>query len=373
MSTTALAAGTLPVQSIWHRLRDYLLPLAAISVIFVMLVPLPAAALDFLLALSIAASVIVFLSAVQIRRAVELSVFPTLLLLLTLSRLSLNIASSRRILLHGQEGTGAAGKVIEAFGQFVVGGNYVVGFRALSRVGRDSVSRGCARRRAHSRSNSPLHPGCIAGQADGHRRGHERRPDRRGRSAPPPAGDRPRSRVLRRHGRSRALQPARCAGNDSYHGDQYRCGAADRDVATRRRSGRSGANLHGAHRRRRPCDDYSLAAGFSGRRHHADPGQLGGIAGRRDTAATAGASRNTLFGQPRMCRTVPDSRSAQDPVSAGSCGTVCGSTSRRGSGAGCPGGRDNARRQEKDGTRAGLGDGATVAAGGSRRWRSASN
>jgi flagellar biosynthesis protein FlhA len=97
-------------------------------VIFVMLVPLPAAGLDLLLALSMAASIIVFLSAVQIRRAVELSVFPTLLLLLTLFRLALNIASSRRILLHGQEGTGAAGKVIEAFGQFVVGGNYVVGF-----------------------------------------------------------------------------------------------------------------------------------------------------------------------------------------------------------------------------------------------------
>ncbi len=62
----------------WHRLREYLLPLAAISVIFVMLVPLPAAGLDFLLALSIAASIIVFLTAVQIRRAVELSVFPTL-------------------------------------------------------------------------------------------------------------------------------------------------------------------------------------------------------------------------------------------------------------------------------------------------------
>ncbi len=90
--------------------------------------PLPAAALDLLLALSMAASIIVFLSAVQIRRAVELSVFPTLLLLLTLFRLSLNIASSRRILLHGSEGTAAAGKVIEAFGQFVVGGNYVVGF-----------------------------------------------------------------------------------------------------------------------------------------------------------------------------------------------------------------------------------------------------
>jgi flagellar biosynthesis protein FlhA len=128
MSTTALPAAALKPGSILHRLREYLLPLAAISVIFVMLVPLPAAGLDFLLALSMAASIIVFLSAVQIRRAVELSVFPTLLLLLTLFRLSLNIASSRRILLHGSEGTGAAGKVIEAFGQFVVGGNYVVGF-----------------------------------------------------------------------------------------------------------------------------------------------------------------------------------------------------------------------------------------------------
>jgi flagellar biosynthesis protein FlhA len=114
--------------SILLRLREYVLPIVTISVIFVMLVPLPAYGLDFLLTLSMAASIIVFLSAVQIRRAVELSVFPTLLLLLTLFRLALNIASSRRILLHGQEGTAAAGKVIEAFGQFVVGGNYVVGF-----------------------------------------------------------------------------------------------------------------------------------------------------------------------------------------------------------------------------------------------------
>ena len=111
MSTAALPGATL--RSTVHlcmRLREYLLPLAAISVIFVMLIPLPAAGLDFLLALSMAASVIVFLSAVQIRRAVELSVFPTLLLLLTLFRLALNIASSRRILLHGSEGTAAAGQ-----------------------------------------------------------------------------------------------------------------------------------------------------------------------------------------------------------------------------------------------------------------------
>lgn len=128
MSTAVLAPAPPAAQAILQRLREYVLPMAAISVIFVMIVPLPAAALDFLLAISMAASIVVFLSAVQIRRAVELSVFPTLLLLLTLFRLSLNIASSRRILLHGSEGTAAAGKVIQAFGQFVVGGNYVVGF-----------------------------------------------------------------------------------------------------------------------------------------------------------------------------------------------------------------------------------------------------
>jgi flagellar biosynthesis protein FlhA len=129
MSTAVVVnAPQSTLASVWNRLREFLLPIGAISVIFVMLVPLPAAVLDMLLAISMAASIIVFLSAVQVRRAVELSVFPTLLLLLTLFRLALNIASSRRILLHGSEGTAAAGKVIEAFGQFVVGGNYVVGF-----------------------------------------------------------------------------------------------------------------------------------------------------------------------------------------------------------------------------------------------------
>ncbi len=111
-----------------ERVRELGLPIGAISIVFVMLIPLPAAIVDVLLAFSMAAAVLVFLTAVQVKKAVELSVFPTLLLLLTLFRLSLNIASSRRILLHGSEGTAAAGSVIEAFGQFVVGGNYVVGF-----------------------------------------------------------------------------------------------------------------------------------------------------------------------------------------------------------------------------------------------------
>jgi flagellar biosynthesis protein FlhA len=107
---------------------EWMLPVAVVSLVFVMLVPVPAWFLDLLLAVSITLSVLVLLAAVHILRPVQFSVFPSLLLLLTLFRLSLNLASSRRILLHGNEGSSAAGQVIEAFGQFVVGGNYVVGF-----------------------------------------------------------------------------------------------------------------------------------------------------------------------------------------------------------------------------------------------------
>src|ERR1700728_1683515 len=107
---------------------EWIMPIAAVGLIFVMLVPLPSILLDVLLAVSMTISVLVLLSAIQILRPAQFSVFPSLLLLLTLFRLSLNLASSRRILLHGNEGASAAGKVIEAFGQFVVGGNYVVGF-----------------------------------------------------------------------------------------------------------------------------------------------------------------------------------------------------------------------------------------------------
>jgi flagellar biosynthesis protein FlhA len=107
---------------------DWVVPAAAVSVVFVMLVPLPGFLLDLLLATSITAAVVVLLSAIYILRPVQFSVFPSLLLLLTLFRLALNLASSRRILLHGNEGISAAGSVIAAFGQFVVGGNYVVGF-----------------------------------------------------------------------------------------------------------------------------------------------------------------------------------------------------------------------------------------------------
>jgi flagellar biosynthesis protein FlhA len=107
---------------------DWIIPTGAVVLLFVMLVPLPSFALDLLLTLSIMAAVLVLLTAIQVLRPVQFSVFPSLILLLTLMRLALDLASTRRILLHGSEGSQAAGKVIEAFGQFVVGGNYIVGF-----------------------------------------------------------------------------------------------------------------------------------------------------------------------------------------------------------------------------------------------------
>jgi len=83
--------------------------------------------MDFLLAINIAIGVLILLTAIYVLKPLEFSIFPSLLLLTTLFRLSLNVATTRLILLHGQEGTAAAGQVIEGFGQFVVGGNTVVG------------------------------------------------------------------------------------------------------------------------------------------------------------------------------------------------------------------------------------------------------
>src|SRR5580693_282484 len=102
-------------------------PIAVLMIVIALITPLPSFILDFLIVLDLMLSVIVMMVAVYIRRPVDFSVFPTTLLLLTLYRLALNISSARLILLNGNTGTSAAGHVIEAFGSFVVGGNYIVG------------------------------------------------------------------------------------------------------------------------------------------------------------------------------------------------------------------------------------------------------
>ena len=107
---------------------DVLVALSIIVLLGVMLVPLPTFLLDLFLSVSIALGVVILVISVYLKRPLDFSVFPSLLLMTTLFRLSLNIASTKLILLHGSEGPDAAGHVIQSFGNFVVGGNYVVGF-----------------------------------------------------------------------------------------------------------------------------------------------------------------------------------------------------------------------------------------------------
>src|SRR6056297_1321648 len=96
-------------------------------VLAMVVLPLPAAILDILFTFNITLSIAVILSVIYIRKPLEFGVFPTVLLLSTLLRLALNIASTRVVLLEGHTGGDAAGKVIQAFGEFVIGGNYAVG------------------------------------------------------------------------------------------------------------------------------------------------------------------------------------------------------------------------------------------------------
>lgn len=98
------------------------------GILLVMMIPMHPFVLDILLSFSITFALIILLVAVYVTKPLDFSVFPSILLIATLLRLSLNVASTRLILLHGNEGPGAAGQVIKAFGAFVVGGNYVVGF-----------------------------------------------------------------------------------------------------------------------------------------------------------------------------------------------------------------------------------------------------
>ncbi len=106
---------------------DVALAALVLGVLAILLTPVPAWALDFLLALSVTISILVLLTALFIKRPLEFTAFPTVLLLTTLFRLALNVASTRLILSHGHEGHDAAGQVIKAFGDFVMGGNFIIG------------------------------------------------------------------------------------------------------------------------------------------------------------------------------------------------------------------------------------------------------
>jgi flagellar biosynthesis protein FlhA len=123
-------------------------PIVLLVVLGMMVVPLAPFMLDLMFSLNIALSIVILMAVVYVLRPLDISAFPTVLLVVTLLRLALNVASSRVVLLHGHEGTGAAGRVIEAFGEFVIGGDYTVGlvvFIILTIVNFVVVTKGAGR------------------------------------------------------------------------------------------------------------------------------------------------------------------------------------------------------------------------------------
>ncbi|HPK19401.1 MAG TPA: flagellar biosynthesis protein FlhA [Syntrophales bacterium] len=145
MAEAVERAGVAPQ---WVRNPAMLMGVGVIAILMVMVVPLPPLVIDLLLSLSITVAIVILLMSMFVLKPLEFSVFPSVLLTVTLFRLSLNVASTRLILLHGSEGTGAAGQVIKAFGTFVVGGNYVVGlvvFTVLTLINFVVITKGATR------------------------------------------------------------------------------------------------------------------------------------------------------------------------------------------------------------------------------------
>ncbi|MDR3641349.1 MAG: flagellar biosynthesis protein FlhA [Humidesulfovibrio sp.] len=106
---------------------DIMLAIGVVIILMMMLVPVPTILLDLMITLSISMSLVVLITCMFMESPMEFTIFPSLLLVTTLMRLSLNVAATRLVLLHGDEGTSAAGSVIQSFGEFVVGGNYAIG------------------------------------------------------------------------------------------------------------------------------------------------------------------------------------------------------------------------------------------------------
>ncbi|HOF73170.1 MAG: flagellar biosynthesis protein FlhA [Deltaproteobacteria bacterium] len=145
MAEAVERAGVAPQ---WVRNPAMLMGVGVIAILMVMVIPLPPLIIDLLLSLSITMAIVILLMSMFVLKPLEFSVFPSVLLTVTLFRLSLNVASTRLILLHGSEGTGAAGQVIKAFGTFVVGGNYVVGlvvFTVLTLINFVVITKGATR------------------------------------------------------------------------------------------------------------------------------------------------------------------------------------------------------------------------------------
>ncbi|WP_066653109.1 MULTISPECIES: flagellar biosynthesis protein FlhA [Sphingomonas] len=143
-----MAGFALPRFNAGLAARGAALPVAILLLVLLMVVPIPAAALDVFFIMNITISLAVLMVALNAQKPLDFSAFPSVLLFATLFRLSLNVASTRVVLVHGHEGEAAAGKVIEAFGTFLIGGDYVVGlfvFAILVIINMIVVTKGAGR------------------------------------------------------------------------------------------------------------------------------------------------------------------------------------------------------------------------------------
>jgi flagellar biosynthesis protein FlhA len=111
----------------WLMRGEVGMAVGVIAVIMLLILPVPKMLLDLLLAISLVSSVLILMTAVMMKRPLDFAIFPTVLLVSTLFRLGLNLASTRLILSNGQEGHDSAGKIIQAFGELMMGGNFIIG------------------------------------------------------------------------------------------------------------------------------------------------------------------------------------------------------------------------------------------------------
>ncbi len=143
-----MAALTSPRRDLGGLIRGAALPVAILLLVLLMVVPIPSSLLDIFFIMNITISLAVLMVALNAQKPLDFSAFPSVLLFATLFRLSLNVASTRVVLVHGHEGEAAAGKVIEAFGTFLIGGDYVVGlfvFAILVIINMIVVTKGAGR------------------------------------------------------------------------------------------------------------------------------------------------------------------------------------------------------------------------------------
>ena len=200
---------------------DVIVAFSVVFVILIMLIPLNPFLADMFLTVSISLSLLILFVGMYIRRPLDFSVFPSVLLITTLFRLSLNIASTRLILLHGDEGPAAAGRLIKAFGTFIVGGNYVVGcvvFLILIIINFVVITKG-AGRVAEVAARFTLD--AMPGKQMSHRRRSERGAHRRRGREKKKESRRGRGRLLWGHGRGEQVRQRRRHRRHHYHICQY--------------------------------------------------------------------------------------------------------------------------------------------------------